>query len=237
MALTGSSTLRLAGLTIRKRWRTRFRAFPGSWNMVCLSVSRRRPFWPDRTASRSSNGRDILSENGVMKMSIIQAIKRTSRLAAVAVALVAFGPAAHSQQPSAAAMSTAKEIVTVTGATTLFNPLIAGVVEQAKLLYLQQNPGLAKDLNEITEKMRNDLQPRFAELTNEIAKEYVTRFTEPESKTILAFYASPAGKKLLDQQPNVVDASMKFAQEWANKLSDEVVAKMRDELKKRGHAL
>jgi hypothetical protein len=35
----------------------------------------------------------------------------------------------------------------------------------------------------------------------------------------------------------VVDDSMKFAQDWANKLSDQVVAKMRDELKKRGHAL
>jgi hypothetical protein len=170
-----------------------------------------------------------------MKMSIIQAIKHTSRLAAVAAALVAFGPAAHSQQPSAAAMATAKELVTTTGATTLFNPLIAGVVEQAKLLFLQQNPGLSKDLNEIAEKMRSDLQPRFAELINEVAKEYATSFTEPELKAILTFYASPVGKKLLDQQSRVVDASMKFAQEWANKLSDEVIAKMRDELKKRGH--
>jgi hypothetical protein len=30
---------------------------------------------------------------------------------------------------------------------------------------------------------------------------------------------------------------MKFAQDWANTLSDQVVGKMRDELKKRGHAL
>jgi hypothetical protein len=30
---------------------------------------------------------------------------------------------------------------------------------------------------------------------------------------------------------------MKFAQDWATKLSDQVIAKMRDELKKRGHAL
>jgi hypothetical protein len=172
-----------------------------------------------------------------MKMSIIQAIKRTSQAAAVVAALVAFGPAAHSQQPSDAAMATAKDLITITGSTTLFNPLIAGVVEQAKLLFLQQDPGLAKDLNEVAEKMRNDLQPRFAEITNEVAKEYATRFTEPELKSIVAFYSSPAGKKLLDQQPNVVDASMRFAQEWANKLSDEVVAKMRDELKKRGHAL
>ncbi|MGH6683221.1 MAG: DUF2059 domain-containing protein [Pseudolabrys sp.] len=170
-------------------------------------------------------------------MSVIQATKQAARLATVAVALVAFGPAAHSQQPSAAAMATAKELVAVTGTTTLFNPLIAGVVEQSKLLFLQQNPGLAKDLNEIADKMREDLKPRFVELTNEVAREYATNFTESELKAILAFYQSPAGKKLLERQPNVVDSSMKFAQDWANKLSDEVVPKMREELKKRGHAL
>jgi hypothetical protein len=171
-----------------------------------------------------------------MKMSIIQAIKRTSRLAAVAVALVAFGPAAHSQQPSAAALSTAKEIVTVTGATTLFNPLIAGVVEQAKLLFLQQNPGLSKDLNEIAIKIRNDLAPRFDELVNDVARNYAIHFTEQELKDVLAFYKSPAGKKLISEQSKVVEASMKFAQDWANKLSDEVIGKMREELKKRGLA-
>jgi hypothetical protein len=171
-----------------------------------------------------------------MKMSIIQAIKRTSRLAAVAVALVAFGPAAHSQQPSAAAMSTAKEIVTVTGATTLFNPLIAGVVEQAKLLFLQQNPGLSKDLNEIAIKIRNDLAPRFDELVNDVARNYAIHFTEQELKDVLAFYKSPAGKKLISEQSKVVEASMKFAQDWANKLSDQVIAQMREELKKRGLA-
>jgi hypothetical protein len=171
-----------------------------------------------------------------MKMSIIQAIKRTSRLAAVAVALVAFGPAAHSQQPSAAAMSTAKEVVTVTGATTLFNPLIAGVVEQAKLLFLQQNPGLSKDLNEIAIKIRNDLAPRFDELVNDVARNYAIHFTEQELKDVLAFYKSPAGKKLISEQSKVVEASMKFAQDWANKLSDQVIAQMREELKKRGLA-
>jgi hypothetical protein len=169
-------------------------------------------------------------------MSIIKAVSSTCRVAAVAVALMTFGPTAQSQQPSAAAMVTAKQLIAATAATTVFTPLIAGVVEQAKLLYLQQNPGLAKDLNEIAEKMRADLAPRFAELSDEMAKLYATRFTDPELKAILVFYQSPVGKKLLDQQPNVVDDSMKFAQDWANKLSDQVIAQMRDELKKRGLA-
>lgn len=170
-------------------------------------------------------------------MSAIKALQRAARPAAIAVALVATNPVVHAQQPSAASMLVAKQLISVTGATTLFNPLIAGVVEQAKLLYLQQNPGLAKDLNEIAAKMRKDLQPRFAEVTNQIAKLYATHFTEQELKAILAFYRSPAGKKMLVQQPIVVDASMKFAQDWANKLSEQVTAKMRDELRKRGHDL
>ncbi len=151
-------------------------------------------------------------------MSVIQATKRATRLAAVAAALVAFGPAAHSQQPSAAAMATAKEIVAVTGATTLFNPLIAGVVEQAKLLFLQQNPGLSKDLNEVATKLRNDLAPRFDELVNDVARNYATYFSEQELKDVLAFYKTPAGNKLISEQPKVFDASMKFAQEWSNQV-------------------
>ena len=170
-------------------------------------------------------------------MSIIEAIKSAARPAALAVALAAIGPSAYAQQPSAAAMATAKELITIAGATTLFAPLIAGVVEQAKLLFLQQDPSLAKDLNEITAQLRTDLQPRFAELTDEVARSYATNFTEQELKEILTFYKTPSGKKLLVEQPKIVDASMKFAQEWANKLSDQVVIKMRDELKKRGHQL
>ena len=170
-------------------------------------------------------------------MSVIQALQRAARPAAVAVALLAFGPAAHAQQPSAASIATAKELIAATGATAVFNPLVAGVVEQAKVLFLQQNPALGKDLNEVAAKIRTDLQPRFVEITNEVALLYAKHFTEQELKEILAFYKTPAGQKLLKNQPQVIDSSMQFAQNWANKLSDEVIAKIRDEMKKRGHAL
>jgi len=170
-------------------------------------------------------------------MNVFQAIQRVARLAAAAVALAAFIPAAHAQQPSVASLAVAKQLITTTGATTVFNPLIAGVVEQAKNLFLQQDPGLAKDLNEVAAKLRTDLQPRFAQLNDEVAKLYATNFTEQELKDILAFYQSPAGRKMLTVQPKVIDSSMAFAQTWANKLSDEVIGKMRDEMKKRGHAL
>ena len=170
-------------------------------------------------------------------MRFMQGNRHAVRWATVAVALAVCGTATYAQQPSAAALSSAKEIVQVSGATALFNPLIAGVVEQAKLLLLQQNPSLNKELTEIANKIRTDLAPRFDEINSEVARLYATHFTEQELKDVLAFYKSSSGKKLVAEQPLVVDASLKFAQNWANGLSDDVVAKMRAELKKRGHAL
>jgi len=167
-------------------------------------------------------------------MLFMQAANRVMCLATVAIALAVSSPAAFAQQPSAAALASGKELIAITGATALFNPLIAGVVEQAKLLYLQMDPTSGKDLNEIADKIRTDLAPRQAEISNEVAKDYATSFTEQELREIIAFYKSPAGQKLLTQQPQIVESSMKFAQTWSNSLSDVVVGKFREELKKRG---
>jgi hypothetical protein len=170
---------------------------------------------------------------------VMRAMNRTLSIGALVVGLALTAPAGFAQgaKPSAAALATAKQLVAVTGATTLFSPLIAGVVEQSKLLYMQQNPMLQKDLNEIAAQLRTELAPKFAEVNDEVAREYATHFTEQELKDILAFYQTPAGKKLLQEQPQVVNESMKFAQDWANKLSVEVTNKMREELKKRGHPM
>jgi uncharacterized protein len=167
-----------------------------------------------------------------------QALHRSARAAAVAVALVALGVTANAQpKPSAAAMATAQQLVKITGAASAFQPLIPGVVEQAKLLFLQQNPDLASDLNAVAAELRKEYAPRVSELTDHVAELYARRFTEAEMKQILAFYSSPVGKKYQSQLPQIIQASSKFAHDWANKLSDEVIQKMREDMKKRGHPL
>ncbi len=166
----------------------------------------------------------------------MQGVSRLARLSIIVGSLVASSPVLAAP-PSAAATASANEIVKLTGATALFTPLIPGVIEQSKLLFLQQDPSLAKDLNEIAAQMRTDLEPRTAELTGEVAKIYTQRYSEAELKELLAFYNSSIGKKMVAEQSYIVTASLKFAQDWANKLSEEVTAKMRDELKKKGHAL
>jgi uncharacterized protein len=171
-------------------------------------------------------------------MKFLHAMQRAARPLAVAVALVALGSPAYAQpKPTPAAMAAAQELIKITGATALFNPLVPGVVEQAKLLFLQQNPGLGKDLNEVAAKLREKYASRLTELTTHVASLYAQRFTEAELKQLVKFYQSPLGKKLQTQQPEIVDSSMKYAQDWANNLSDKVIAEMREEMKKRGHPM
>jgi hypothetical protein len=151
----------------------------------------------------------------------------------LALALGVGGAAA--QQPSPTAIATAKEVIAAKGATSLYSPLVSGVIERTKAVLLRSNPMLGKDLDEVAAKLHADFAPRSAEILNEVAKLYASRFTEQELKDTLNFYKSPLGRKLVVEEPRVLDESMRTAQTWAENLSQEVIAKMRTEMKKRGH--
>jgi uncharacterized protein len=157
------------------------------------------------------------------------------RTAILALALSCLVATAQAQQPSAAALATAKELITVKGASALFDPLLPNVIERAKGLFLQTNPMLAKPLNEVAAKLKVEYAKRSAEMINDVAKLYALRFTEKELKDVLAFYKSPLGRKMLVEEPRILDQGMRDANVWAEKLSREIIDKMRAEMKKRGH--
>jgi uncharacterized protein len=157
---------------------------------------------------------------------------------AVALALVLVAAAAsQAQQPSPAALSSARELMDLKGVQNLVTPIVVGVIEQTKGVILQTNPGLTKDLDEVSAQLRNEYQPRTAEMTNEIVQLYAQRFSEQELKDAIAFYKSAAGKKMLVEEPRILDATYARLQQWASRLQDEVAIRVRAEMKKRGHNL
>jgi hypothetical protein len=160
-----------------------------------------------------------------------------SRAACVALALVVAPAVAPAQQPSQGALTAASEIIDVRGSMAVFEPVIPGVIEQAKGVFIQSNPNLAKDLNDVAADLRKQMAPRMEELRAEAAKVYASRFTEQELKEMLAFYKTPLGKKMLTEEPNVVERTLQTAQDWANRMSEEVMGKFRAEMKKKGHTL
>jgi hypothetical protein len=160
-----------------------------------------------------------------------------ARAALLALALVAAAGAAQAQQPSPAALASARELMELKGVKSLVEPVVVGVIEQTKGTILQTNPGLTKDLDEVSAQLRNEYQPRVAEMTNEIVQLYAQRFSEQELKEAIAFYKSAAGRKMLAEEPRILDATYARLQQWAIRFQDEVMTRVRAEMKKRGHNL
>jgi hypothetical protein len=137
--------------------------------------------------------------------------------------------------PSQAAVLLAKQILEIKHADSIFDPLVRGVVIKTRDFFMQSNFMWGKDLNEVADNLIKQYSARAGELMNDAARIYASHFTEPELKQLLTFYQSPLGQKLIDQEPKAADESMTSAANWADKLSEEVINKMRAEMKKRGH--
>ena len=148
---------------------------------------------------------------------------------------LAQAPAASGPQPSPGALLLAKQIVEIKGVKNIFAPLVRGVVEKTKNMFMQTNFMWAKDLNEVAAIEEKQFAPRVSELVDATARIYAQHFTEPELKQLLAFYQSPVGKKALVEEPKVLDEAMAYAGTWGDNLSQEVIGDMREQMKKRGH--
>ena len=67
---------------------------------------------------------------------------------------------------------------------------------------------------------------------------YASHFTESELKEMLAFYKSPLGRKMIDRgAKGARQAAWCSRRTGRNKFSDEVLVKIRAEMKKMGHDL
>jgi uncharacterized protein len=152
---------------------------------------------------------------------------------ALLVGFLAFD--ARAQTPTS--LAAAKELISLEGGVTMFDPLVPGVIESAKNAYLPTNPQLSKELNEVALQLRKEYDPKRAEILNEVSKIYAQHFTEQELKDLVAFYKTPLGKKMITEEPIALDQSLKAAQTWATKFSDEVLERFRAEMKKKGHNL
>jgi hypothetical protein len=173
------------------------------------------------------------------------AVAGAARFALLAVALMVLGDVARAEpkaaplprEPSASAMKIAREILDLKNSGYLFQPMVPGVIERVKSMLLQTNPALKKDLDDVAANLRKAYAPRFNELMTDIAWLYASRFTEAELKEIANFYRTALGKKVIELEPRIFDDAMLGLPKWQEKLSEEVIARFRAEMKKRGHDL
>src|SRR5229473_2336228 len=236
MAGTTCSMPRSSAFPTPKRWRRGLREFRAWWNTgFSLAWSRWRSS-PGREGcgwSRPTGFRPATS--GSMHM------YRSSRSRIVFIGAMicgCLGPiAADAQQPSAAAVALARDVVVAKGASGMTEPLVRGVIETVKNSFVPTNPNLTRELNDVATVLHKELDGKSSEALEQIARAYATRFTEQELKDLLVFYKTPLGQKFLKEEPNAIEDALKRAQQWADTFADTVMARMRSEMQKKGHQL
>jgi hypothetical protein len=146
------------------------------------------------------------------------------------------------QQPelkpvSASAMQAARDLLTIKNVTQVYANAVPTIIQRTKDQFLANNLSYQKDLNEVAITVAKTMTGKEKEIGEQMAKIYANDFTEQELKDLTTFYKSTLGQKLLAMEPNAIQASMVFMNQWAQSFSEAVVGEFRNEMKKRGKPL
>jgi hypothetical protein len=165
-------------------------------------------------------------------------LARAWKSVAAALFLGLIASAASAQKaPTPAQVELARQIINTSGEVHALDPLIPSVMQAAYTNFVQQNPDLQKPLVETMQALQPEFMQKQAEVADMMANAYASHFTEAELKEILAFYNTPTGKKMVGELPKVMQQSLASAREYGNKLSEQLVARIREEMKKKGHTI
>ncbi len=171
-------------------------------------------------------------------------VARALQAGALAIAIGFFASSVSAQQPAgknppptAAQVQLARQIVDASGAARAFDPILPSIVQQTYAQLVQQNPDLQKSLLEVAQALGPEFLKRQPEVVEIMIQSYASHFTEAELKELVTFYSSPTGKKLVTELPLVLEESFAKAREWGNKIQEQVTARIREEMGKRGNKI
>ncbi|MDP4593815.1 MAG: DUF2059 domain-containing protein [Beijerinckiaceae bacterium] len=162
----------------------------------------------------------------------------------VVPALVISGSAlAQTQSPAKASDATlkpshvaaAKELV---GQTQMAKSLDVFVPQLGLRLLgniTRTRPELKKDLDTVLDKVVPELEKEKSILVDKVAVFFAEAMSEEEIRKVIEFNNTPAGKKFLAQQPKVLDRMVVVMDDWNRDMSERMLTRVREEMKKKGH--
>lgn len=178
-----------------------------------------------------------------MNRASFKALALASALAAASATCFAV-PALAQQTPGNAAtaqiapahLALGREAVNLSGIARSFNAIIPQFAAQLKGSFTTR-PELTKDLDETLKTLDEEFQKQEGEMVEAAARIYALNLTQTELADIVAFFKSASGKRYVETQPRVLDGLFNEMQSWTQRLSEFMLARVRTEMKKKGHDL
>ncbi|MEI6310927.1 MAG: DUF2059 domain-containing protein [Bacteroidota bacterium] len=121
-----------------------------------------------------------------------------------------------------------KEYMETTNALAQFNANIVTILDMFKG---------KETYSEIPDKFWVDFQAEIEKtsetrLIDMFVEIYYKYFTEEDLKEIIAFYKTPIGKKLLQNNPAIIKDAMNIGKKWGEEIAEQVIEKINKEIKK-----
>jgi hypothetical protein len=144
--------------------------------------------------------------------------------------------AATQPQPSPAQVAAARDVAISSGMTRSFDSILPQFSEAMRKQAVSR-PEITKDLEDVLAKLQPELELQKQVMINNAARILAQSLSEAELKDIAKFFQSPAGKRYVQTQPQVLDEIVRTMQTWTESVSEYVMVRVRAEMNKRGHAM
>ena len=140
-------------------------------------------------------------------------------------------------EPSASHLAAARELVVVSGMSRSFAGVLPTTMQRLTNTFTQTRPELAPDLAAVLVEIKPEFDKRTDQMIDTAAHIFVRLMTEQEVTTAVAFFKSDVGKKYVQVQPIFFNEVINAMQDWQQQMSQDMVARVREEMKKKGHDL
>ncbi|MCI0466046.1 MAG: DUF2059 domain-containing protein [Beijerinckiaceae bacterium] len=139
--------------------------------------------------------------------------------------------------PSEAHLAAAKALVVASGISRSFSIIIPQFLDQIGASLTQTRPELRSDLNVVLTQLKPEFDLKVEEMIGIAGQIYAKQMSGQELRAAAAFFESPAGRKYVESQPAFLTEVVTAMQGWQGKISTDLMARVRSEMKKKGHEL
>ncbi|GAA0586898.1 DUF2059 domain-containing protein [Rhizomicrobium electricum] len=149
-------------------------------------------------------------------------------LAAFALSVALAAPAFADDAIPAAKLAAAKELIQVSGAEQLFGS-VDGLTEAMVAQVKKSAPAIDDDaINHLKAIVKEEFTKAVPGMIEETTKLYARHFSESEMRDMIAFYASPTGKRVVSEMPALMRESMQMSVQTSNVIIQRFIAYMQE---------
>ena len=163
--------------------------------------------------------------------------QRTWLLVWLVAGILLFPGNVRAQSPSADALAAARDLVIAAEMTDQIKVMLPTIMDQLKPLIVRGSPQAERDYDLLIPSMVAAMNAQLSVYVDKVTEVYARHFTADELKQVTAFYRTPAGQKFVRSHPVILQKVIVVAQEFAQSVAADVQARMKEELRKRGHTL